>query len=731
MTVTSRSLQIARVGLLRGLRRMGHRDLGIGLLVGAVITGCAGVLAVSELGSGDYGQWLMAARPYLGESVPAYRDAASVPPVVPFLIGTVAGLVPDRMAAVQVTAVLLLVALAVATYLVGTALFRNRLAGAAAVAASMLFTDAFLDLFAFGGLLQAGATVLLLLGVASFSIARRHAERWWPWLAGSAALGLGAMTHVGTASILVPSVLIAAGVALLAVPPAARMRRIVPVGLVLGSVAVYWLVVLLPGGAELARNPASMTYRGPDRLWDSLVGFWPTWLLGVMALVGIAIGLRADWRRRRIGGWSMVAAWTGVTLAVVLMALATGASTDYPRFATPILAPLAIAAGGSFAIVARAGGTWLRRHTGRGSRREWSLAVVAVLVVAAVPISVTRFHQQVAGYALRDAGALSPVATWIEANVSSDATVLAPVREAKWIEGLTGRATLFSTAIRYSFHPEEWQRSIAAETLLRSAGAIVNPFFFAKLSDADAASDAPRTVTIAANHGGEYVDLLRTVPAQTEVLGADGNALARLSNLAPLEGDRGAAGDGSVTLRWAGERQSGVVTWRQTLMLRPDASTLELVFAAETELPTAGFTAVLRPAGSVEVTDVRGTERAIEVTFAADAPAAPRLRIVVGASGSLAADPDGTIRVSSRGAPVRLLVTDRTASISPDMGRSVLDPRDLIDQFGIEAAVLPDDDLYAVRAQRLAALGFFVMTQIGEYVILERGGSASHRPAGP
>ncbi|MEX1157068.1 MAG: hypothetical protein WED12_07860, partial [Chloroflexota bacterium] len=43
------------------------------LLLGSVLLGCAWVLATTEIGSGDYGQWLMTARPYLGESVPDYR----------------------------------------------------------------------------------------------------------------------------------------------------------------------------------------------------------------------------------------------------------------------------------------------------------------------------------------------------------------------------------------------------------------------------------------------------------------------------------------------------------------------------------------------------------------------------------------------------------------------------------------------------------------------------------
>ena len=130
--------------------------LPVGLIAGAVVAGSAGVLATSSLGSGDYGQWLMAARPYLGEGIPAYRAGNAVPPVVPAFIAAVARVVPNGAAAIHIAAVLLLIALATAAYLAGAVLFRSRLAGVLAVVGTFLLTDLYFDLFAFGGLLQAG-----------------------------------------------------------------------------------------------------------------------------------------------------------------------------------------------------------------------------------------------------------------------------------------------------------------------------------------------------------------------------------------------------------------------------------------------------------------------------------------------------------------------------------------------------------------------------------------------
>ncbi|MFN2483790.1 MAG: hypothetical protein ABR509_02475 [Candidatus Limnocylindria bacterium] len=694
-------------------------------LVAAVVVGCAWVLATADLGSGDYGQWLMAARPYVGETVPAYRDATAIPPVVPIVIGAAARLVPDRADAVRVTALVVLVALATSAYLAGRGLFAGRLAGAGAVIGTLLLTDAFLELFAFGGLLQAGAITFLMLAFAAFGTARRQPHRWAPWLLGAAAVGLGAMTHMGTASILVPAGLVAAAMAALALSRGERARRLAPLGVVLAAVAAYWLVVLLPNSTDLARNPASLTYRGPSRLWDALVSFWPTVVLGLLATAGFVAGLGREWRRRRLGPWTIVAGWTLTTLLVVAGAIASGASTDYPRFATPILSPVAVAAGAALAANARAVSASLRGWMRRRARIDRAFVAVAVVVVIATPLAVQRFEQRVAGYALRDAASLYVVADWINGNIAADATVLAPVREGKWLEGLTGRAALFSSAIRYSFRAEEWRRSLASETLLRSGGAIVNRYFLALLSDVDATVGAPRSVTVAANHGGEYVDLLQTVPSQTLILaGANEPPVARLSNLAPLRRDDHADRDSArVTMRWAGERERREVMFRQTLSLLADASTLELVFAAETRVPIDGFSVTFRPARSAELSSFTAIDREVELRFGSVAGVEPRLRVVVGRGASLDVERDGTLRVGSSGVPVRVLVTDLTASPSDDIGVSILRPQELVERYRLDAAVLPMDALYAPRAERLATLGFAEAAEVGPYGILQRTSS--------
>ncbi len=575
--------------------------VSVGTVAGAVVAGSVGVLATSPLGSGDYGQWLMAARPYLGEAVPAYRADAAVPPVVPLLIGMVGRLAGDGATMIHVTAILLLVALCAGAWLAAASLFRSRLAASLAVVGVLLVTDVFFDLFAFGGLLQAGAVMWLYLAVAAYAAggrgARGRSVTWW--FGGAASTGIGALTHMGTASIGVPTGLVLAviGARMAGVPLFSRRSPLVPLGLALAVVGAVWLAVLLPGSTELARNPASLNYRGPWRLVEALTAYRPSILLLVAGAMGLGLGLRGELLRGRLGAWTMLAAWTGVTVAVIAAAIVSSASTDYPRFATPLMAPFAVAAAGPAAgILAWVGGR-LARATARGWRRGWTLAILAAAVVISTPWTVTRFSDQVAGYALADAAALNAVAAWIDAELPSDATVLAPVREAKWIEGLTGRSTLFSGAIRYSFRPSEWDRSLAADTLLRSHGALVNPFFFARFTDADPTSTAPHGLSLGVNHGGEYVDLLRTVPTATTVSRPDEGIIARLANL-PADAamtDQTVAG-AAVDLRWSGSRGAGLVNLRQTVSLASDGSTLVLDVRASGEaVAGAGITLASGP----------------------------------------------------------------------------------------------------------------------------------------
>lgn len=691
------------------------------LLVGAVLIGCAWVLATAAIGSGDYGQWLMTARPFLGESVPAYRAASAVPPVVPLMLSLAVRISGDPAQGIHLFAVLLLMALGLSACLAGTSLFSSRLAGLLALIAAFLLTDRFLELFAFGGLLQAGSIMFVWLGVAAlFRAGTRPArERTW-WIVGGAAIGVASLTHVGTASIAVPTGL---AVGLLSAMRAAptwrgRLLRLAPLGLSLALAAGYWLAFLLPGGTEFAQNPASLAYRGPGRLLEGLTEYWPSVLMIAVAGVGIVAGLLGELRRRAIGPWVVVASWAAVTFAVMLAAVVTGAETDYPRFATPLLAPLVIAAAGAVAAWMRVASGWLGDATRRGTAAAWSVGMAAALVAVTAWPAMTAFGTQTNGYQMAEPASLQQAVSWIEANVAPGATVLAPVREGKWIEGLSGRAALFSSAVRYSFRPEEWRRSLAADTLLRSGGALVNGYFFVRLTDDVADAAVPRGMAIGVNHGGEYLDLLRIAPAETRILDAAGIALATLPNLAGAS--RTTTGDGlatSVISSWSGERQKAPVSFREVVSVKNDASTLEIHASAATAAP-APFDFVLRP-GDQPVTGLDLAGNVAAYTFAAAGSGEPRMRVVLDGTGATFEGlADGGLRVRSTGTPITLLITDLTGAPSGTIGTGFLQPSQLVAAYDIGAVLLVRDDAFESRRIRLVALGFHLRQIFGPYGVM-------------
>lgn len=692
------------------------------LLIGSILAGVALVLAMTEIGSGDYGQWLMAARPYLGEGVPDYRSASAVPPVMPFLLSLTVRAVGDPLLGVHLFAVLVLVAVGLSAYVAGTTFFVTRWAGLLAVVGALLLTDRFMELFAFGGLLQAGAIVLLWLGAAALLEASRTERFEWAWwTAGGLCIGLAAVTHVGTASIVVPAGIAVGLLSSMRGAPTWRPRlaRLAPLGIALGVAALYWLLFLLPGGTEFARNPASLAYRGPSRLVDNLTSYWPGVAMAGLALVGVVAGAIGELRRDTLGTWTVIAAWMALTVAVVLIAVQTGAATDYPRFATPLLAPVVIAAAGAGVVVLRKAGLWLARGLRRGTAAGWSISVAIALVAASVPPAVIAFGTDANGYRMAAPASLQQAVDWMAGNMAHGATVVAPVREGKWIEGLSGRPALFSSAVRYSFRPEEWRRSLVADTLLRSSGALVNEYFFARFTDDVAGTAVPRNLVIGVNHGGEYLDLLKIVAASTRVLGPDGVAtLATLPNLAG-EG-RGLTNDSVAAIvasTWNAERQGAPVTFRQVVTVRDGSSTLELRASAATSTPTP-FEFDLQ-AAQMPLTGIELVSGEADLTFATAGSSAPHLRLILsGSSATLESLADGGLRVHSPGGPIRLLVTDLSGAASPTIGAEFLNPSDLVAAYDVGAVLLIRDAAFDDRRARLETLGFRVAQSFGPYAVM-------------
>jgi hypothetical protein len=700
------------------------------VIVGAVLLGLAlTMLLTPVVGRGDFGQWLMTSRFYLGESVPGYRVIPALPPLVPMALAAMRVVVRDPAAALQLLNAVLLVSLGVSFYLLGSRLFASRLAGALAVVGGLLVTDRYLELFAFGGLLQAAAVIAMCLGVVGlFESGRRERLALVPWIAGSICFALAVLAHLGTSLIAVPVGLVVGSVVLWSHRhDGPRLwPAVIASGVVVVALGAYFLAVVLPNSRDYLANPASLAYRGPDRLFVALFSYPPTLAIVALGAAVIAWGTFSAARRRRLTGSVVLAIWVVIAWGALAYSTVSGAATDYPRFATVLLAPFVVAAAGGLRRGVEAIALTLERSTPAVPQLRWASILLGLVVVVSAPIIVQRYAHQAATYQPLDAAALDEAAAWIDAHLSDpNAAILTNVREGKWIEGTTGRATLFSQPVRYAFRPIEWQRSVDADALLRSTLAMTNGFWLATYGEARATSagTVPTGLALSVNHGGELVRILESRPSLTSVSVA--GTSTTLDRLAPENAATSSDAESvSHTSRFIGALGTASVEVAQTVRVWADSTTLEL-----TEEASQGTLGVeLGAPGGMALTslDVHGHEGL--ACFTEIGGREPCVRIWIGQDdGALAWGPNGGIQISTAASSrIDVHLTAVTPG-EPSVGLGLLDPPAIVDERDLGAALLyAPDPAYPARAQRLHDLGFEFARVIGPYRVFlnpEHGGS--------
>lgn len=726
-----RSARRSPVLVLRAVTSVDEHAFPI-LLTAAIVAGL-GFVAVSTpiAGRGDYGQWLMTARYYLGEPVPSYRDVAGLPPLVPVLLAGLRLLLVDPVATLQTLNVLLLLSLALSFYFVGTTLLRSQLGGTLTVVVALLITDRFTELTAFGGALQLAALCALNVAVGALYRAGDGgpaAARWWALGGGS--LMVLALSHVGTATVGLPIGLSVAafsafreirlGWRRLAVQAAPFIVAIVVVG-------VYAAVALLPASADYVTNPASLAYRGPDRLMASLFAYWPT---GVVLIVGGAatvVAALAELIRLKAGPATAMLVWSLVVWGEFLASWLTGASTDYPRFATLLMAPLVVAVAWTLLRLVRAFGERFHTVVAVARPSSWTYVGVVGIILIAVPFSVTRYQSQMATYQPRDADSLTAAVAAVDQALGSDqASVLTAVRDGKWLEGVTGREALFSQPVRYAFRTDEWQRSVDADVLLRSSAAMTNQFFFVRYADRNGIGPlaTPSGLTIAMNHGGEFVDVLQQAPVDTVLTAKDGIHWVAESGPHGMSSTLTTAA-ASMTTAWGQVRGAATVSFTRTIGLLDSGSTLTLT----DDSPGHQVQTLLRPAPGVAITSLLVQGREAQACFTAIGDRQPCVRI-------WSAEPDSVLEATDAGLAVhttsstrlQLLITDLTPG-GASVGLNVLDPATLVADHDVRAAILVQTDpAFDGREKRLEALGFRMARSIGLYAVLLRDVPAAGGP---
>jgi len=701
-----------------------------GLIVDVAALGLAASIAYSlvrmPIGSGDYGQWLMLSRFYSGQDMPDYRQALSVPPVVPLLLAAIRLLISDPVVALQALRGILGAAFVISLYLAGTAIFRRRVAGFLSAVIGFLVTDRLLELFAFGGLPQIAGLTFIVLAIAAFAQAgssRDPSSRWW--LVGSLGIALSVFSHTGSATIALaggPAVAVISTLRLDASNWKERLRALKPLGITSAVVAAYWLVVLLPQNQEYGQNPASLNYRGPNRIWPLLTTYWPTTLVLVTGAAALLAGGVRELVSRRVGGFILVAGWTLGTLAVLAGSVMFGVATDYPRFVAPIVAPLAVAAGGGLAIACAHLTDLLPRPLPRPHEMALPLLVAVALAASVGPSTIDAHNRETSYYSLEDFPGLEDAAFWLDSHLAPGESVLAPAREGKWIEGLTGRAALFSMPTRFSFRSEEWDRSVAAETILRSSASLTNEFFLVKFPKTGGAALQDPWISI--NHGGEYVELVRLPPTLTKIsLNNHGDiaqvTLAALTVTSVETSER----EDSVEIRaaWRGTVGGASVSYKRTVQLARGSKSVEITDEVTSGLPIAALETEVRPILKEAAPTTLLRDDSGEFTFPKLGNTQPRLQ--VGAPGqtvTIRAGAANSIVVRAANSARLQLQLSAPEPGEPVYGLGLLMPDELVEEYDVGGVLLVRDSTLNARMKRLSALAFRKRLELDHYVVMVR-----------
>ena len=296
--------------------------------------------------------------------------------------------------------------------------------------------------------------------------------------------------------------------------------------------------------------------------------------------------------------------------------------------------------------------------------------------------------------------------------------MLTDVRDGKWVEGLTGREALFSLPVRYAFRPNEWQRSVDADAVLRSTTTLTSGLVSAMyIGEREVDGNAlPTDLLVRVNHGGEFVDMVRINPAAVEINAGRGQWTAA-NRLAPVRATRASSTrQATVTTVWQGSQPRMSLTQRARVW--KDGATV----GVRIDSPENRMRATLTPpAGSSwSVKDLSANEATICLPMVGDAP--PCARVWVGhPDASLSVTANGDLRVATTSdGRIDLLVTALTAG-KASVGLGLLDPSQVLAERNVRAALLwRFDPNFEDRVSRLEDVGFRTASSIGPYQILLR-----------
>ncbi|MGE5265042.1 MAG: hypothetical protein ACM3S0_16800, partial [Acidobacteriota bacterium] len=282
---------------------------------------------------------------------------------------------------------------------------------------------------------------------------------------------------------------------------------------------LLWIIYMLlfwDQNSQYATNDAGFYHRGLGQVL-SLYNDTSTQWMAMLGLVCLAIWLFTAWQRRGDGSLQaalMTAIMFFIPLGVMLGTFALKTGTDYVRFGFYFIEPLLFA----IAFVFRSLLALNTRLTPAPlpqsfARRIFSrTALLRLLLVGWVAFlllngwqTLTFYPTALRYFSIENRPAFLGAASWLNEHSNPGSTILAPYFESRWIEGLTGRASLFDSEPYYLYRPGEIDRSMAANLISSGTYAMDNGYVLVRTQQVP--GSVPINPSIAAFSNGMYVDI--------------------------------------------------------------------------------------------------------------------------------------------------------------------------------------------------------------------------------
>jgi hypothetical protein len=488
------------------------------------LTGAAWVydtLTAKQLPSTDMGQWIMYSRYYLGESLPAHRIPLGVSPLLPFALAIATRFSGDSIQAGIVISSVLFFLLLMGVYFVTRELFHDSISAVIAVLLVGFGEHLLVHLTAFGGLPQLAAIVSVNLGFVALLKIQRSVHQNSCWIALSLSCLLVCFFHFPSGPLYLATV--AGSLAFVSCHKRAYAQQLIrrTCRYLLIPVAAWtiYFLAFFDQLIEYAKNRAGYYRTGVAVLADYISVDRSFSALVAIALACTFLLPLLTWRRngRDIrGAAGLLQVWLLVPASFMFASHLLKVGTDYSRFLFYFVQPPLFALAYLLGVLAR----WpFEHHSALRSRAPGVLPVrfagvwrwMFVSLIACVAANSARFAvhfypDDVDYFSVNDHSSCLDVIGQLE-SYGDSSTVLAPLVESMWIEGLSGRGALFSNKLRFLYRPGEIDRALDADLIATGSDtAVENGFVYLRFQSVP--GGIAFNPDVAVYHRGEYVSVV-------------------------------------------------------------------------------------------------------------------------------------------------------------------------------------------------------------------------------